>query len=144
LATLYITEAQERHDDFVQAYNKTILKITEQLEKEKQVNNRTKAISLAMYIDDRFFRIPNFCGIACGIADIGDVIEIARQDDKWMLELVGVDWEESDRTTKALYVRDWLAEWQEGYHKSKVTIILNDNYEVVDILGEYFVKKNIN
>jgi len=136
-ATLYIKESQEQYDEFVQGYENTIFKITQRLEKGERVNERIKAVSLRIYIDDRFFRIPNFCGIA----ELGNVIGVKQKNDKWLIELAGVDWEESDRTTKALYIKDWLAEWREGYYKTKVTVILNENYEVVDILGEDFVKK---
>jgi len=137
-ATLYITEAQERYDGFAQGYEKTILEITQRLEMGEGVNERTKAISLQMYIDYSFFSIPNFCGIA----EVGDVISVKRQDDKWLVELAGVNWEEDEKLTKSLYVKDWLVEWRKGYRRTKVTLILNENYEMIDILGEDFVKKS--
>jgi len=115
-----------------------ILKIKEDLNQEKTVNDELKIISLPAYIDNRFFHIPNFCGIA----EVGDVISVKRQDDKWLVELAGVNWEEDEKLTKSLYVKDWLVEWRKGYRRTKVTLILNENYEMIDILGEDFVKKS--
>jgi hypothetical protein len=35
----------------------------------------------------------------------------------------------------------WIAQWEESTHQMTATLVLDENYEVVDILGKYDLKK---
>jgi virulence-associated protein VapD len=118
-ATLSIREALIQHDGFEQAYKQIILKIKESLNRGGEVNDITKIIHLRKYIDDNFFYIPNYSGIV----DVGELIEVKQQDSQWLIVL--------ERTER-----------REGYDKTRVTIVLNENYEVVDLFGANFIKQS--
>ncbi len=138
---LDIREDKERHESFEQAYNSFILKITKKTEMGLLFREEAKKIiQLTHYIDARFFEVPGCC-TPVWIVKMNNVKWLNSQ---WFIELMGVDWESAKtQKKKASTLGDWLAQWQEGTHQMKVTVILNEDYEVVDILGKYFVKKKI-
>ena len=116
--TLYIREALKQHDGFEPAYKQIISKVKENLNQGGDVNDIAKTIDLRKYIDSIFFHIPCYSGIV----DVGELIEVKQQNSQWLIVL--------ERT-----------EPREGYDKIIVTIVLNENYEVVDLLGERFIKQ---
>jgi hypothetical protein len=140
--SLDIREDKEQHESFEQAYNSFILKITKSTEKGLLIREEAKkTIQLTQYIDARFFKVPSCCAPHY-IVKLNNVKWLNSQ---WFVDLLGVDWESAKTKKKnAGTVRGWMAQWREGTHQMKVTVVLNEDYEVVDILGKYFVKKKIN
>jgi hypothetical protein len=61
---------------------------------------------------------------------------------KWLIEFMGIDWESAKtRKTGAGTLGGWIAQWEESTHQMTATLVLDENYEVVDILGKYDLKK---
>jgi effector-binding domain-containing protein len=108
---------QGRYETFEQAYEALISNITE---------NRTflepweGEVPLWKYLDRHFFNIP----YRTLSPTITKLISVQYSGQKWTVKIEGSDWREETPEKKA-----------------RVTVVLNENYEMVDILGEDYLKK---
>jgi len=110
-------ESQGKYDTFKQAYDTLIGKVKE---RDTFPEPPKGEIPLWKYLDRHFFNIPNFPLSPI----VTRLIKVKRPDEKWMVEIEGTDWREETYVGKAI-----------------VTVVLNENYELVDILGEDYLKK---
>jgi len=142
--SLSIVELKKQYNTFQNAYKQFFLeKIVEEIPFDKKISvERYKNIHISNYIDIRFFQIPN-----CSMSPVlGEIKNVKRLHSQWLIELIGVDWGEMTRTrtNRDIYtLKDWLVEWNKGYHKTQFTIVLNDHYEIVELFGEdLFIKQS--
>ncbi|HEW98951.1 MAG: hypothetical protein DRR16_32050 [Candidatus Parabeggiatoa sp. nov. 3] len=113
---LSIGEFQERYDIFENAYNQFMLRITAFFDRKGSTHNRYKNIFLLDYIDRTFFRDVRTYG-----GSRSKLIEVIQEDSQWQIELEGNDRLYGDKT--------------------RVRVVLNENYELVDLFGELFIKQ---
>jgi hypothetical protein len=110
--------SQGQYDTFEHAYDHFMATV-------KKTGNFPKPpkgeVRLWEYLDRHFFRIPNFPQSPI----ITKLIGLKHSEDKWMIEIEGCSYWWEDNPQK----------------KARVIVVLNENYELVEILGEDYLKK---
>jgi len=111
-------ESQGKYDTFKQAYG-TLMRNVKEMDTFPEAPEGEEVL-LWEYLDRHFFSIP----YRSQSPIITKLIEVKYSQEKWMVEIEGSDWREESPDKKA-----------------RITVVLNDNYELVDILGEDYLKK---
>ena len=132
---LWITESNDRYETFEQARIGVLLTLEKKLETLHygQTFKEYKELGLGNHINREFFRLRgDLSGSGCILP--AKMTNIKYRNSQWQIELEGTD----NRNISITGVKlDKLG----SVPRVKATVILNDNYEVIEVIAEDFIKQ---
>lgn len=132
---LWIAESNYRYKTFEQARTSVLLTLEKKLETLNYVHifGEYKELGLRDHINEEFFRLRgDLSGSGCILP--AKMTNIKYHNSQWQIELEGTDNRHISITGVKL---DKLG----TVPRVKATVILNDNYEVIEVIAEDFIKQ---
>jgi hypothetical protein len=130
---LWITDSNDQYATFEQARTSFFLTLEKKLETLHygQTFRKYKELGLCDYINEEFFKLRGDCSGSLLPAKITD---IKYRNSQWQVELEGTD-------NRNISINGVKLDKLGSVPRVKATVVLNDNYEVVEVLGEDFIKQ---
>jgi hypothetical protein len=130
---LWITDSNNQYATFEQARKSFFLILEKKLKTLHygEAFGEYKELKLGSYINGEFFRLRGDCSGSLLPAKITD---IKYRNSQWQVELEGTD-------NRNISINGVKLDKLGSVPRVKATVVLNDNYEVVEVLGEDFIKQ---